>query len=63
MSKEQLKGLFLLWVMVIFVELIWLLNVVANNPQAEFVAFVVTLVAATLTVGAVGLKLVGKFIN
>ncbi|PUB02066.1 hypothetical protein [Paenisporosarcina sp. OV554] len=54
MNKD---GLYSLWVLVVFFEMYWLYSVIDRNIPATFV---VTLIAVTLTLGAVGLKLFGK---
>lgn len=50
-------GLYFLWVLVVFFEMWWLYSVIDRNIPATFV---VTLIAVTLTQGAVGLKLFGE---
>jgi hypothetical protein len=63
MSKENLKGLFSLWVLIIIMEFVWLFTVILNIYDPGFLAFIITLIAATLAIGAVGIYLVSKNIH
>ncbi|EPD53690.1 hypothetical protein HMPREF1210_00513 [Paenisporosarcina sp. HGH0030] len=60
MNKDKIKGFYYLWVLVLFFELAWLYIVNYSTDSADDLIFVVTVIAATLTVGAVGLKLFGE---
>ncbi len=52
-------GLYFLWVLVVFFEM-WWLYVVTDRQNWTEITFVVTFIAVTLTLGAVGVKLFGE---
>jgi hypothetical protein len=63
LNKEQLIGVYLLWVLVLFIEIGWLYsetNVLYNTGD---VSFVVTVIAITISIGAVGIYLFNKLRN
>lgn len=53
------KDLYFLWVLVVFFEMWWLYVVTDRHNWTE-ITFVVTFIAVTLTLGAVGVKLFGE---
>lgn len=57
MNKDKIRGLYFLWILVLFVELIWLFVVSGRVHSAGDLTVAVTVIAVSLTVGAVGLKL------
>lgn len=64
MSKEQFEGLFFLWVFVIAIELVWLyVTVTSGANEVGFIAFIITFIASTLIIGAVGIYLVSKYVK
>ena len=60
MTREQFKGLFLLWVFVVILELVWLYVVTTDIVITGRVIFIITLIASTLAIGSLGIYLVGK---
>ncbi|WP_047984357.1 hypothetical protein [Ornithinibacillus californiensis] len=60
MTKEQFKGLFSLWMLVLVFELGWLLVGALNYYDIGMMAFIITLIAVTLVVGAVSIYLGSK---
>lgn len=60
MSKEQFKGLFSLWIFVIIIELVWLYVATSSVMIVGTVTFIITLIASTLAIGALGIYLVSK---
>ena len=57
MNKDKIKGLYGLWFLVLLAEIGWLYSVNDRANSVEDLIFVVTVIAVTLTLGAVGLKL------
>ncbi|MGE6489625.1 hypothetical protein [Paenisporosarcina sp. NPDC076898] len=53
---KKVKELYFVWLLILFVEIIWLYIVEDNANTAGDLLFVITVIAVTLTVGAVGLK-------
>jgi hypothetical protein len=60
MTKEQFKGLFSLWMLVLVFELGWLLVGALNYYDIGMMAFIITLIAVTLVIGAVSIYLGSK---
>lgn len=56
MNKDKIKGLYGLWVLVLLAEIGWLYSVNDKADSVEDLISVVTVIAVTLTLGAVGLK-------
>lgn len=52
MENDKLKGLFLLWGLILFIELFWL-QVTIGNSIAD-VLFVMTVIGVTCVFGSVG---------
>ncbi|PKR77351.1 hypothetical protein CEY16_11505 [Halalkalibacillus sediminis] len=63
MNKDKLIGLYILWVVVLIIELGWLYTVATGIYQTGTLAFIITLITTTIITGAVGLNLISKFIN
>lgn len=57
MNKDKIRGLYFLWVLVLFIEIIWLFVVSDRVHSAADLTVVVTVIAVSLILGAVGLKL------
>ncbi|MGB3260377.1 hypothetical protein [Paenisporosarcina sp.] len=53
---KKVKELYFVWILVLFVEIIWLYIVEDKSNTAGDLSVVITVIAVTLTVGAVGLK-------
>lgn len=60
MSKEQFKGLFLLWIFVVIIELVWLYVATSSVVVVGRVIFIITLIASTLAIGTLGIYLISK---
>jgi Na+/citrate or Na+/malate symporter len=63
LSKEQLIGIYLLWVLVLFIEIGWLYSEINNLDNTSDVSFVITVIAITISIGAVGIYLFNKLRN
>lgn len=57
LNKEKIVALYLLWVLVLLIEIGWLYGVTRQQNSAEEIIFVVTIIAVTLTLGHVGMKM------
>ena len=53
---KKVKELYFVWLLILFVEIIWLYIVEDKSNTAGDLSVVITVIAVTLTVGAVGLK-------
>ncbi|MFE7060846.1 hypothetical protein ACFVAD_01675 [Sutcliffiella sp. NPDC057660] len=58
MRNDRLAAVYMLWALVVIIELWWFHSVLPSN--AADLAFVVTVIGVTLVMGAVGLNLLGK---
>ncbi|MBB6451664.1 hypothetical protein HNQ94_000085 [Salirhabdus euzebyi] len=63
MSKDKLTGLYILWILVLIIELGWLLAVATSTYDTGILAFIITLIAVTIAIGAAGLILLSKYID
>jgi len=63
MTREQFKGLFSLWIIVVIIELVWLYAVTSSVVIVGKVIFIITLIASTLAIGALGIYLLSKNIQ
>ena len=67
MTKEQKMGfigLFLLWLLVIAIELVWLyITVTSGTNDGGFIAFIITFIVCTLTIGVVVTYIVSKYLK
>jgi hypothetical protein len=63
MTKEQFKGLISLWMLVLVFELGWLLVGALNFYDVGIMAFIITLIATTLVVGAVSIYVGSKSLD
>ena len=55
-NMKKVKELYFVWLLILFVEIIWLYIVEDKSNTAGDLSVVITVIAVTLTVGAVGLK-------
>ncbi|MCZ8537618.1 hypothetical protein M9R32_10530 [Paenisporosarcina quisquiliarum] len=53
---KNVKELYFVWLLILFVEIIWLYIVEDMSNTTGDLLIVITVIAVTLTVGAVGLK-------
>jgi hypothetical protein len=60
LEKERLAAVYMLWALIVIIELWWLHSVSIGANDTSELTFVVTVIAATLVMGAVGLNLLGK---
>ncbi|WP_204417684.1 hypothetical protein [Bacillus tianshenii] len=60
MEKERLAAVYMLWALIVIIELWWLHSVSIGTNDTASHTFAVTVIAATLVMGAVGLNLLGK---
>lgn len=60
MSKEQFKGFYTLWIFFVIVELVWLYAVTSSVVIVGRVIFIITLIACTLVIGALGIHFISR---
>lgn len=60
MNKDKLKGLYMLWILVVIIEIGWLHSVTSRPNTTADLTYVVTVIAVTLVIGSVGLNLLKK---
>lgn len=60
MERERLAAVYMLWALIVIIELWWLHSVSIGTNDTAHLTFVVTIIVSTLVMGAVGLNLLGK---
>lgn len=60
MNKDKTKAAFLIWVLILFFEIIWVYLKIDELMSAAEIVFIATVILTTLSVGSLGLKLFGK---
>jgi hypothetical protein len=60
LEKEKLIALYMLWALVVIIEIWWLHSVTTRPNTAADLTYVVTVIGVTLVMGAVGLNLLSK---
>lgn len=62
LNMDRLKGFFMLWVIILMLEVGWLFfatKIPHKNSIGDLI-FIVTIIVVTLGIGSVGLKIFGK---
>lgn len=60
MNKDKTKAAFIIWVLILFVEIIWFYIKIGIIISTAEIVFIVTIIVTTLFVGSLGLKMFGK---
>ncbi len=60
MNKDKTKAVFIIWVLILFFEIIWFSLKIDKLISTAEIVFIVTVILITLTVGAFGLKIFGN---
>lgn len=59
-NKDKTKAAFLIWVSILFFEIIWFSLKIDELMSAAEIVFIATVILTTLSVGSLGLKMFGK---
>ncbi|HWL23110.1 MAG TPA: hypothetical protein VNR38_05075 [Ureibacillus sp.] len=57
MDNDKLKGLFIIWGVILFIELIWLWSISESVHSISELIFAVTIIGVTCVFGSVGFSL------
>lgn len=60
MNKDKTKAAFIIWVLILFVEIIWFYIKIGIIISTAEIVFIVTIIVTTLFVGSLGLKMFGN---
>lgn len=59
MNKDKTKAAYILWILILLVEIIWF-SLKKEILSTGGIMFIVTVILVTLSVGSVGLKIYGN---
>nr|WP_106782784.1 hypothetical protein [Lysinibacillus timonensis] len=60
MNRDVTKAAFILWVLILIFEMTWFYTKIGTPTFTTEIIFIVTVIATTIAVGALGLKLFGN---
>ncbi|KGR75138.1 hypothetical protein [Ureibacillus sinduriensis] len=60
MNKDKTKAAFLIWVLILFSEIIWFSLKINDPMSAAEIVYMVTVILTTISVGSLGLIMFGN---